>query len=141
MKFSILCLYYYVINLKLVMLPEVIKEYFRTHTLDEVTADWKHVQSVMGNPFKEWFEFLRGLQAEHDSKAYYIDSTAIRYLLSICNNRGIKYMNDAYTDEIFDEVKKLVIDDIKYEMNRGGKENRAYFSDLYNNKLEYYKLK
>ena len=123
------------------ILPEAVKQYFLTHTLDEVTADWKHVQSIAGNPFKEWFEFLRIREGMHDSAAYFIDSTALRHFLSICNDRGIKYMDDGYTDEIFEQVKKLVIEDIKYEMKHGGKENREFFANLYNNDLTFYKLK
>lgn len=122
------------------MIPEVVKEYFRTHTLDEVTADWKHIQSIKGNAFKQWFEFLRCREAMHDSAAYFIDSTALRHFLSICTNRGLKSMSDGYTDEIFEEVKKLVVEDIKYETKHGGKENREFFTDLYKNELEFYKL-
>ena len=121
------------------MIPEV-NNYFSTHTLDEVTDNWKQVQYIATNPFKAWFEFLQVLENENDSTAYYIYSTAISCFFSVCNKRGIKCVEDGYTDEIFSKVKKLVIDDIKYNTKHGSKATRECFTDLYNNKLEYYKL-
>lgn len=116
-------------------MEEVIKKYLAEHTLEEVNDDWKMVQTIeLSTNLKKWMKFLQDAENLHDEFASYIYSTMLRPFTRLAQNS-----DDPYSKRNFEEIKKEILEDIKYNLKHSRKEEKKFFEEL-NSKLKDYYL-
>ena len=115
-------------------MEDIVKNYLLSHSIEEITLEWKKVQGTSKMGLKAWFEFLKDLEKTGDDVASYLLSTALRDFFTYQPSSDEV---DMYSDKAFEYVKNKVKEGIKYDIKHSRGEDRKFYENI---NLEEYHL-